>query len=77
MSRYQRAVDDVVVDSGVCGACHGSGTYVGERLHTGPVLTECEACGGTGVLDSALQTTVIRELAIRNVVQPGYDKPTE
>lgn len=77
MSRYQKAVDDTVVEKGVCGACHGCGTFTGMTIRHELVKTECEACGGTGVTDPSTQRSVIRELGLRNVAQPGYDKPTE
>lgn len=77
MSRYQRAIEDTVVERGVCGACHGCGTFTSMTIRHELVQTECEACGGTGVTDPALQRSVLREQGMRCKVQPGYDQPTE
>lgn len=75
MSRYQRAVDDTVVDHKVCGACMGSGTYRGMLIGGQVVLMDCEACGGTGTNDPTLQHSVLSDLGQRKQAQPGYDEP--
>ncbi|QHR72988.1 hypothetical protein smaasur_10 [Escherichia phage smaasur] len=76
MSRYQKVLDDTVVDGKVCGACHGSGTFHSMLMNKEIVLCECEACGGTGTSDPVLQRQVLRELGLRSQVQPGYSEPT-
>ncbi|MGG4739341.1 hypothetical protein ACLPBM_18840 [Escherichia coli] len=76
MSRYQKAIEDTVLDNRVCSACHGSGTFVGVTIRHEHVMTECEACGGTGTSDATLAASVIRDLGQRNNAQPGYSEPT-
>ena len=76
MSRYQKAIEDTVLDQKECAACHGSGTFTGMTIRREIVQMECEACGGTGTCDSLLQLFVLRDLGMRKRVEPGYAEPT-
>lgn len=66
-----------------CGACKGSGTYIGLRSeHTHlkdkqVVVCECEACGGTGIVNTDLTHAVIADLGLRIAICPEYIEPTE
>ncbi|CBY88563.1 hypothetical protein [Pantoea phage LIMEzero] len=73
----QRVIADTTIDGHVCGACKGSGTYIGRKSehgggHNPVVVCECEACGGTGTNNPELQRSVLLDLGQRVRAQPDY-----
>jgi hypothetical protein len=73
----QRVIDDTTIDRCVCGACKGSGIYIGRSSEWGGdnspiIMNECEACGGTGTCNDHLAKEVLLDLGKRVLIQPDY-----